>query len=436
MLREGNRRRILDLLRTRGPLTQADLARLAGISRSTVSSIVAELNGSGTVRAADDPIPNERRKAGRPGSLISLDPSVGAVVGIDIDHQRLSVLVADAAHTVLAESRRSLPRDHDARAVMRLVARLVGQTARKAGVKPERIAGVGVALAGPINLDTGRIHPSSIAPSWQFVDAKRELSDLLGLPVYLDNDANLGALAEMRWGAGRGVSELAYIKVDTGVGVGLVIRGQIHRGAAGTAGEIGHSTIDENGAVCRCGNRGCLEGLVGSSAIVESLRPRYRPDLTIEDVLRQATEGDIACRRVIGDAGRLLGIQVANLCNLLNPHRVIIAGSLASAGEILLEPLRSSLSRRALPDAAATVDVVVAELGDRASALGAVALAMHESGALTFDAGSDPDSATSRRGRPNDPSRGGRSGLREPSGAPHTARKYPQERRENAATAR
>lgn len=414
MLREGNRRKILDLLRTRGPLTQADLARLAGLSRSTVSNIIAELQGSGTVRAADDPITSGRRRVGRPGSLIALDPSVGAVVGIEIDHQRLSVIVADASHSVLAEARQSLQRDHDAREVMLLAACLVDQTARKAGVDPDRIAGVGVALAGPINLATGRIHPASFAPSWQFVDAKQELGDLLGLPVYLDNDANLGALAELTWGAGRGASEAAYIKVGTGVGVGLVVRGQIHRGAAGTAGEIGHSTVDENGPICRCGNRGCLEGLVGSPAIVESLRPRYGPDLTIEDAVRLAIEGDVGCRRVIDDAGRLLGVQVANLCNLLNPQRVIIAGTLASAGEILLGPLRISLARRALPDAAATAEVMVAELGDRATALGAVALAMHESGALMFETPVDPASPTPPADLPNGPQRPGRSGLLEP----------------------
>jgi predicted NBD/HSP70 family sugar kinase len=368
-----------------GPLTQADLARLAGLSRSTVSNIVAELQGAGMVRSAAHPGPAERRKPGRPGSLLSLEPSVGAVVGVDIDHERLTVLVADAAHTVLAEDRRPLERDHDARAVMRLASQLVDQTVLMAGVRRERLAGAGVGLAGPIDLATGRIHPSSIAPSWQFVDPRKEFEDLLKLPVYIDNDANLGALAEMMWGAGRGVSEAAYVKVDTGVGVGLVVQGRIHRGAGGTAGEIGHSTIDEDGPVCRCGNRGCLEGFVGSRALVESLRTRYRADLTIEDVLRLARDGDVGCRRVLADAGRLLGVQVANLCNLLNPRRVIIAGRVASAGEILLEPLRTSFARRALPHAVETVEVVPAELGDRATALGAAALAMHESGAITSD---------------------------------------------------
>ena len=378
--REDNRRQILTFLRVRGPLTQANLARLSGLSPSTVSTIVAELQAAGTVSTVEDP--NPRKKVGRPGSLIALDPSVGAFVGIDIEHERFMVLVADAAHTVLAEERRPLQRDHDAGAVMRLVAELVDDLCAEAGVDRDRLAGAGVGLAGPINLATGQIHPSSVAMSWRFVDVRKDLGELLGLPVYLDNDANLGALAEMTWGAGRGVSEAAYIKADIGVGAALVLGGQIHRGAAGIAGEIGHSTIDENGAVCRCGNRGCLEGFVGENALLDSLRPRYRADLTFDEVVRMAHDGDVVCRRVIADAGRLLGMQVASLCNLLNPSRVIVGGSLASAGEILLEPIRVSVAQRALPEAAASVEVVAAELGDRAISLGAVALAMRQAGTL------------------------------------------------------
>ena len=186
-----------------------------------------------------------------------------------------------------------------------------------------------------------------------------------------------------------GVSEAAYVKIDTGVGVGIVVAGQIYRGATGTAGEIGHTTVDENGPVCRCGNRGCLEGLVGTAALVESLRTRYRADLTMDDVLRSAADGDVGCRRALADAGRQLGVQVANLCNLLNPRLVIIAGKLSEADEIVLEPLRTTFARHALPHAVETVEVVRAALGERATALGGAALAMHESGAL-IDIGIGP----------------------------------------------
>src|SRR5580765_2137823 len=157
-LRKANQKRVLDLLRTDGPLTQAELARRAALSRSTVSSIVAELQSAGMVRNDPDVRFAPPRKPGRPGSLLSLDPSVGAVIGVDIDHERLSVLVADAAHTVLAEDHRTLERDHDAHDVMRLTSRLVARTVQRAGVKRGQLAGAGVGLAGPVDLVTGRVH--------------------------------------------------------------------------------------------------------------------------------------------------------------------------------------------------------------------------------------------------------------------------------------
>ena len=163
------------------------------------------------------------------------------------------------------------------------------------------------------------------------------------MPVIADNDANLGALAELTWGAARGFSDVIYIKVASGVGAGLVVNGELYRGAAGTAGEIGHMTLDERGAVCRCGNRGCLETIVGGEALLRLLGPTHGPDLTLPEMVRRALDGDPASRRVVVDAGRSLGIAVASLCNLLAPAAVVIGGELATAGDLLLDPIREAL---------------------------------------------------------------------------------------------
>jgi predicted NBD/HSP70 family sugar kinase len=200
----------------------------------------------------------------------------------------------------------------------------------------------------------------------------------LGLPVYVDNDANLGALAELHWGAGRGSSMLVYLKVATGIGAGLVVGGRIFHGAGGTAGEIGHTMMDEDGPICRCGSRGCLEMVASAPALVEMLRPSLGDHVTAEDVLEHAAAGDARCRRAIGDAGRHIGHALANLCNLFNPERIVVGGSLGSAGDVLLEPLREAVERRTIPSAAADVDIVPGVLGDRAEMLGAVALVIYE----------------------------------------------------------
>jgi predicted NBD/HSP70 family sugar kinase len=171
---------------------------------------------------------------------------------------------------------------------------------------------------------------------------------------------------------------LVYLKVATGIGAGMVIGSHLFHGAGGTAGEIGHTMMDEAGPICRCGNRGCLEMVAAAPAVVELLRPQFGDGLTIETVVERALEGDPGCRRAIGDAGRHIGHAVANLCNLFNPERIVVGGSLAGAGDVLLGPLREAARQRTIPSAADDVEIVPTVLGDRAEVLGAVALVLYK----------------------------------------------------------
>jgi predicted NBD/HSP70 family sugar kinase len=196
--------------------------------------------------------------------------------------------------------------------------------------------------------------------------------------VHVENDANLGALSEFVWGAGRGCSSLAYLKLATGIGAGLVIDGQLFSGSGGTAGEIGHTTIDETGDICRCGNRGCLETMASAPAIVGLVSRSLDQEVELEDLLARAAAGDPVTSRALADAGRHVGVAVANLCNLVNPERIVVGGSIGSAGELLLDPLRDSVRLRAIATAAEDVEIVPAELGERAEVLGAMALVLHE----------------------------------------------------------
>jgi predicted NBD/HSP70 family sugar kinase len=246
------------------------------------------------------------------------------------------------------------------------------------GVEADRVTGVGMGMPGPLRRDTGEVGDSAILPGWIGSRPEELMRDELGLAVRVENDANLGALAEIVWGSGRGCSDVLYVKVATGVGAGLVLQGRLYHGSAGTAGEIGHMTIDEAGPVCRCGNRGCLEAFAGAEAVLEPLRRRHGPGLTLREVVALAAAGDLGCQRVIGDAGRALGLAVAGVCNLLAPERVIIGGELAQAGELLVEPVRAMVRRSAIA-ATRAVPVMAGVLGERAEVLGAVALVLRES---------------------------------------------------------
>jgi predicted NBD/HSP70 family sugar kinase len=200
-----------------------------------------------------------------------------------------------------------------------------------------------------------------------------------GLPVHLDNDANLGALAEVTLGAGREARNALYVMISAGIGAGLIIDGRPYRGRRGMAGEIGHVLVDETGPICRCGNRGCLESYVSGPALAELLRSTRGAELTVTEIVRLAREGDAGCSRAIADAGRILGRVVAAICNIFNPEMVVIGGDLGEAGDLLLDPMREAVDRYAIAPAAADAKVVAGELGERAQVLGALALAILQS---------------------------------------------------------
>ena len=364
-LRPANQRRVVDVLRGRGddPVTQAELARVTGLASGTISNIVRELTAAGLIETEPG--------SGRRGTVVRLSRTAGLVVGIDVGHSHLSVAVADLSGRPLVEKRRRLAHDHRYNEGLDLAATLLDEALLEAGHSWDEVRSVGMGLPAPISDDV--VRSSAILPGWVGINAQGVSQERFKRPVFIDNDANLGALAEHLIGAARGEDQVVYVKVSSGVGAGLIVDGKILHGARGTAGEIGHLTIDEQGPVCRCGSRGCLEAYAATDRIAEMMGAQL-PDATIDDVFESARSGNVAASRLLEDAGMHLGWGLATVVNLLNPGVVVVGGDLARAGEPLLEAIRMGLRRHVLADAAST-PVVLSELGDRASMLGAVLLA-------------------------------------------------------------
>jgi glucokinase-like ROK family protein len=380
-LRDRNRERVLGVLRERGRISQADIARVTGLSRTTIHTLVSELKDSGVVHEVETSAHEVR--GGRPAVQLMLRDSSLRAVGIDFGHSHVQVAVADIAHNVLAERRRDLDVSHDAKTALDTAARMVDEVLEEGRVDRKSVLAAGIGIPGPVDRGRGTAGSATILPGWTGVRIGEEMQQRLGIPVEIENDANLGALAEMTWGAGRECSNFAYIKAATGIGAGIVIDGRLLRGASGTAGEIGHTTLDESGALCYCGNRGCLETVASGPAIVALVSSGQPEILTLGQVIELATSGDARCRRAISDAGREIGVAVAGLCNLINPERVIVGGLLSRAGELLLQPVRESIRRHAVFAAAERVEVVAAAFVERAELLGSLALALQTSGKRT-----------------------------------------------------
>jgi predicted NBD/HSP70 family sugar kinase len=379
-LRELNRLRVVETLRERGTASRAEIARVTGLSRSTVSSLVSDLQAHGLIVEHSDPEAPASMATGRPPTLLSLDRSAGAVVGIDFGHDRIHAAVSDLSRTVLAEAVRPEDVDHDAEDALDTAAELVDELLAETGLDHGDVIGVGMALSGPIDHDRGAVRPTAILPGWEGLEVSAEMSRRLGdLPVHLDNDANLGALAEVTLGAARDARNAVYVMISSGIGAGLIVDGRPYRGGGGMAGEIGHVLVDETGPICRCGNRGCLETFISGPALTDLLRRSRGEVLSVHDIVRLAHGGDTGCQRAIADAGRVLGRVVAAICNVFNPDTVVVGGDLGEAGDVLLDPMREAVGRYAVAPAAEDARIVAGVLGERAQVLGALALALLQS---------------------------------------------------------
>jgi predicted NBD/HSP70 family sugar kinase len=373
-LRDRNRQRVLDVLRIRGRTSQADIARATGLSRTTIHTLIGELKQEEMVVEVDGRPAGAG--SGRPAVQLVLQKTSRAVLGIDFGHSHVQVAVADLAHNVLAERHRDLDVNHRAKEALDFSEEMAAEVLAEVGIDRSRVIGAGIGIPGPVDRERGTAGSATILPGWVGLRIADAMQKRLGLPVDIENDANLGALAELTWGAGRDCTNFAYIKAATGIGAGLVIDGALLRGATGTAGEIGHTTLDERGALCYCGNRGCLETVASGPAITRLVAEGNGEAPSLAEVIERAAAGDVRCRRAISDAGREIGVAVAGLCNLINPERVIIGGLLSRAGSILLQPLRESIRRHAVQAAAERVEVRAASFVERAELLGALALAL------------------------------------------------------------
>jgi predicted NBD/HSP70 family sugar kinase len=380
-LRSRNRLRVLETVQQRGAISRVDITRTTGLSRTTVSSLVAELLTEGVLseRAAEPAAPSSG--GGRPATLLALSPDGGGVLGVHLGHEGVRVVLADLSGDVLGERQREIDVDHLPADSLAYVADAALELVAGSGHDLGRVIGMGVAVSAPVQLVSHALRTPSMLRDWTDIDIAAQLRERVGVPVHVGNDANLGAMAEWTFGVGRGADDLIYVMLSDGVGAGLILGGRPYEGAAGAAGELGHVAVVDGGYVCRCGNRGCLETVVGTRALVGAVAHSRGPDTTLAEVVDLAVAGDPGCHRVIVDAGRTIGRALSGICAVLDPKLVIIGGEIAAAGPPLLDGVREVLERR-LPSAISQGVVVTAgRLGDRAEVLGAVALATRSTAA-------------------------------------------------------
>jgi glucokinase-like ROK family protein len=372
---------VLETIWHRQQVSRADLARTLGISRSTVSEIVTGLLETGLVAEAGE----GPSRGGRRAILLDFRDDAHVILGADMGASHVAVALTDLRGRVLTWCNRDHPVREDPEGTRALLQELCDRCLDQWGGPRDRLVGIGIAVPSPVDPRHPDRLSETVLPAWKGETGFQGLRDRYGVPVFVDNDANLGAVAEGWWGAGRGVEHFTYIKLATGIGAGLMIGGEVYRGATQVAGEIGHISIDPHGEPCVCGNRGCLTTFVGGEALVaraKALLAKYPNstlagrEVTLEAVERAAQADDPLAVEVVEAAAHHLGVAIAGLLNLMNPGAVILGGGLTRAGDHLLIPLREAVLRRTLVNSMAASEIRMSELGPRAIALGAATLVL------------------------------------------------------------
>ncbi len=375
--------RIVRSLSARGSLSAAQLARLTGLAKSTVSQTLADLRRSGVVvEAAAEGRP---AGAGRPATMLTLNPEAGTVLGALIGLREIKVIIADVSHAIIAQKSVLMDEDYSPADAVDIIRDLATEGYRDHAISRAGLMGVGVAIAGPVNPIDGRIQRASVVPTWAGIDVRDVFGPVFNRPVVVDNESNCAAVAEMTWGVAQGHDDFVLFKVDAGVGGAIVSGGRVMTGIAGAAGEFGHMSINPDGPLCRCGNRGCLELYASFRDNLAIASRRFGRPMTMDDVILLAESGDVGCRRLIEDTAEIAGHGLGMIGTIINPPLIVIGGRMALAGELLLAPLRASYEKHTLVksrdvNAASRTQIVKGQFTENDSVLGAVGLVLRREG--------------------------------------------------------
>ncbi len=312
-----------------------------------------------------------------------------AILGIDIGGTKTIVAVANDSGEILSLERITTLREKGPERVLADIESALKSLVARTGTSQSDIRAMGIGCGGPLDRETGVILTAPNLPGWDNLPLAKHFEDIFSAPAFIDNDVNLMALGEARRGAGKGIDYSAYFNIGTGIGGGIIINGKVYRGC-GNAGEFGHQIIIPDGPPCLCGRRGCLEALASGTSIARRAREylaenqssfilNYAKDISsvsAENVAQAASDGDELALRIWSETGEYIGLGVANVVNILNPRLVIIGGGVSKAGDMLFQPIRETVRKRAMKQLVDDVTIVPGVLGDLAGVIGAIFMAI------------------------------------------------------------
>lgn len=381
-----NQALILNLVRDYQPIPRNKIAKLTKLSPAAVSNLTESLIKDGYLKEKGE----GSSQVGRKPILLELTKKKHFVIGIDLERvNTIKAAILNLRAKPIYKVEHPLNMSEPSKVVDSIV-NAVWELLDNSKIEIEKIAGIGIGSPGLIEHRTGRVI-YSVYPGWRNIPLRALVTQELDIPVIVDTDTNAPALAECRYGAGRGARDLVYITIGPGIGTGIIIDNELYRGIDGTAGEFGHTVVDLNGFLCKCGNLGCLETLVTESSIVRRAGERIKEgknslisnlvkekegEISFEIIYELALKGDEFAVGLIKQTGYYLGIGLVNLVNFLNPEIIIIGGNISRAGDILLEPAKEVVSQKALSAPGQRVKILPSSFGEDAGIIGAATLVL------------------------------------------------------------
>ncbi len=379
---------VLDSVRLRRSHSRLEIAQATGLSRAVVAQRVGELIARGLLSERG----TERSTGGRPARGLRFEHASGTVLVADLGATSIDVALTDLDGTILAHRAEPADISDGPEMVLGRVEALFDELLDGAAATAP-VRGIGIGVPGPVEFGTGRPIAPPIMPGWDDYAISERFAARFDVPVWVDNDVNLMALGEWRHGVARGHPNVVFVKLGTGIGAGLISDGQVHRGAQGSAGDVGHIQVsDDRAAVCRCGNIGCLEALAGGAALArdaaaaarDGRSPRLAEILaasgTVDaaDLAAAAAHGDPVAVELLQAAGRRIGSMLASVVNFFNPSLIVVGGGVAAAGDVLLASIRQTVYGRSLPLATRDLLIQRSALGSVGGVTGAAVMVLDE----------------------------------------------------------
>ncbi|HEY8285495.1 MAG TPA: ROK family transcriptional regulator [Chloroflexota bacterium] len=378
LLRDLNRSIVLNLIAAHGPISRTDVAREGGLPAATVTHIVGDFVRAGLVTETQ----SEESSGGRRPVHLTINPAAGHVAGVKLREDGMTVVLCDLACTVVHSREEPLPGGVEPDQAVALIAQAIDRCIEQARVSRVGILGIGVGISGLVDSSRGVCHYSAIL-GWKDFEIGPALEFVLGLQVRVDNDVNTLAVAERHFGAGRDVADFLLVTVGRGIGLGVVVGGEIYRGAHGGAGEFGHMTVDTSAdaPLCNCGKRGCLEAVASDYGILRAAigeDPGHQVETAMSALVARARADDARIRGIFARAGTALGVALANLVNIFDPALLLIGGEGLRAGDLIIEPMRSALPQHLFGRRGEDIPLSVRQTTEVQWARGAASLMLRE----------------------------------------------------------